>query len=292
MRDSSHSHGNIKDLSQNLDNIKAESFLSSMMESVSAVQFEFQGVFSRNYYNDIIYIDQETDTERDLLNINLSRDSIFHILPEGMFFREDELRKVQKEQNPEKFKAISEKIIREKMKLLAFFYPFDKTYFSLRFELEQILNELAQNKTSLLIDKLFDIYRIDDKNDLIRKIIPLLPLASEIRSNKMIWRDIFKNVFYPADIEMRIVEKQNDAGVMKQIVKTTILIEKLSNAEFKKLTKDVDVFARFFYEWFFPVDMGYAFKIKDKKERFVLGGDLTLDYNTQLSNESKQLNDI
>jgi len=28
--------------------------------------------------------------------------------------------------------------------------------------------------------------------------------------------------------------------------------------------------------------MGYEFKVKDKKERFVLGKEITLDYNTQL----------
>ena len=273
----------MKDLSQNHENIKAESFLSSMLDSLSGINLEFQGVFSRNYYNDIIYIDPETDSERNPLNINLSRDSIFHILPEGLFFRENELRKVQKEKNVEKFKALSEKIIREKLKLLAFFYPFDKTYFGLRFELERKLNELAENRTSLWMDELFDIFRIDDKNELIKKVIPLLPLASEIRSNPMIWRDIFKNIFYPADIDVRIAEKMNAAGMINRIVKTTIYIEKLSNPEFKKIKKDVDVFAHFFYEWFMPVDMGYVFKIKDIKEPFVLGGGMTLDYNTFLN---------
>ena len=272
----------MQDLSQNHENIKAESFLSSMLESLTGINLEFQGVFSRNYYNDIIFIDQDTYSGKSQLNINLSRDSIFHILPEGLFFREDVLKKVQKEKNAEKFKALSEKIIREKLKLLSFFYPFDKTYFSLRFELERKLNELMENKSSLIMDLLFDIYQIDEKNDFIRKIIPLLPLASEIRSNKMIWRDIFRNIFYPAEVDVRITGEMNVAGMMQRIVKTTIHIEKLSNREFKKIKKDVDVFARFFYEWFLPADMGYAFKVKDTKERFVLEGDMTLDYNTQL----------
>jgi len=274
---------NMKELSQNHENIKAESFLSSMLESLSAINLEFQGVFSRNYYNDIIYIDQDNYFGRDMLNVNLSRDSIFHILPEGLFFRENELRKVQKEKNPEKFKALSEKIIREKQKLLSFFYPFDKTYFGLRFELERQLNDLAENRTSVLMDELFGIYQIEEKNDFIRRLIPLLPLASEIRSNIMVWRDILKNIFYPADIDVRIADKQNEAGTMQRIVKTTIHIEKLSNREFKKIKKEVDVFAHFFYEWFLPADMGYAFKIKDTKERFVMGSEMTLDYNTQLN---------
>ncbi|MDR0795086.1 MAG: hypothetical protein LBE79_03405 [Tannerella sp.] len=271
----------MKDLSQNHENIKAESFLSSMMDDISAINLEFQGVFSRNYYNDIIYMDQDTGTSDDnLLNISLSRDSVFHILPEGLFFREDELRKVQKEKNVEKFKALSEKIIKEKQKLLDFFYPFDKTYFKLRFDLERKLNEIIENKTSLLMDELFDIFPVDEKNDFIKRIIPLLPLASEIRSNKMIWRDILKSVFYPAEVEIRIAEKPNTAGLMRGVVKANIYIEKLSNKEFKRVRKAIEPFARFFYEWFIPADMGCEFKVKDKKERFRPGNEMTLDYNT------------
>jgi len=274
------------DLSRTHDKIKAESFLTTLMESVSEANLEFNGVFSRNYVNDIISMEYEKVFDKMQLNIRLSRDSLFHILPEGLFFRENELRKVAQEKNEEKFKALEQKIIWEKQKLLSFFYPFDKTYFSLKFEMERKLNELAANRTSLLMDKLFAVFQIDEKNDLIRKLIPLLPLASEIRSNKVIWKGILKNIFYPAKIGIRISEKLNNDGIKRRIVKTTIHIEKLSNEEFMRLKKEVDIFARFFYEWFLPVDMGYEFKVKDVRQPFVLGESLTLDYNTQMRYET------
>jgi len=277
-------HDNIEDLSSNLGLIKAESFMTSMLESIEGINLEFQGVFSRNYYNDIFYIDHEKIMDKFQLNIKLSRDSLFHILPEGLFFRENELRKIAKEKNVEKFKALEEQIIREKKKILSFFYPFDKAYFGLRFELERKLNEFAENRTQIWIDKLFNIYGISDvKNNLIRRLLPLLPLASEIRSNRMIWKGILQSIFFPAGVDVRIAAKTNAEGIRRNIVKTTIHIEKLSNEEFISIQKDVETFARFFYEWFIPVDMGYEFKVKDVKERFVLGKDLTLDYNTQFN---------
>ena len=288
MRDSSPiNHDNIEDLSSNLDLIKAESFMTSMMESIEGINLEFQGVFSRNYYNDIFYIDHEKIMDKFQLNIKLSRDSLFHILPEGLFFRENELRKAAKEKNIEKFKALEEKIVREKKKILSFFYPFDKTYFGLRFELERKLNELAENRTQIWIDKIFNIYGINDvKNKLILRLLPLLPLASEIRSNKMIWKGVLQSIFFPAKVDVRIASKTDSANIRREIVKTTIHIEKLSNDEFMSIKEDVDTFAHFFYEWFIPVDMGYEFKVKDVKEIFVLGKDLTLDYNTQLGIEN------
>jgi hypothetical protein len=276
-------HEDIKDLTQNLDLIKAEAFLTSLMESIDGVNLEFQGVFSRNYYNDIFYMDQERVLDKLMLNIKLSRDSLFHILPEGLFFRENDLRKAAKEKNVEKFKALEEQIIREKQKILSFFYPFDKAYFGLRFELEQTLNECSENRTQIWIDKLLNVFGLNEvKNNLIRRIIPLLPLASEIRSNKLIWRDIIKSIFYPANVDVRIAEKLSPTGIKRNIVKTTIHIEKLTNEEFLSIKKEIDPFAHFFYEWFLPADMGYEFKVKDVKERFVMGKDLTLDYNTQL----------
>ena len=270
------------DLSNNQENMKAESYLSTLMESVSDACLEFHGVFSRNYVSDIISMDEEKIFDKMQLNIRLSRDSLFHILPEGLFFRENELREVAQEKNEEKFKALEEKIILEKQKILAFFYPFDKTYFGLKFELEKRVNELATNRTRLLLDELFKDFQIDEKNELIKKLIPLLPLASEIRSNKMIWKDIIQNIFFPARVDVRIAEKMNSEGIKRRIVKTTIHIEKLSNEEFMIYKKNIDVFAQFFYEWFIPVDMGYEFKVKDVKEQFVLGKPLTLDYNTYL----------
>ena len=270
------------DLSNNQENMKAESYLSTLMESVSDACLEFHGVFSRNYVSDIISMDEEKIFDKMQLNIRLSRDSLFHILPEGLFFRENELREVAQEKNEEKFKALEEKIILEKQKILAFFYPFDKTYFGLKFELEKRVNELATNRTRLLLDELFKDFQIDEKNELIKKLIPLLPLASEIRSNKMIWKDIIQNIFFPARVDVRIAEKLISEGVKRRIVKTTIHIEKLSNEEFMIYKKNIDVFAQFFYEWFIPVDMGYEFKVKDVKEQFVLGKPLTLDYNTYL----------
>ena len=270
----------MSDLLLSFENIKAEAFLASLKDSISEMGLEFQGVFSRNYHNDIIDCDVYTVSDTDKFDFWLSRDGLFHILPEGLFFEEDLLRKIDKEKNREKFKATSEKIKKEKEKIRLFFHPFDKTYFVLRFELEKKLNEIANNKTQLLINELFDIYKINSDNQLVNRIKPLLLIASEIRGNRMIMGDILKNLFFPAKVDIRIADKYISSGNTRKCFKVTIHIEKLSNKKYRSIKKDLDVFVQFFYEWFLPADMGYEFKIKDIKETFVLGKDLTLDYNT------------
>ena len=268
------------ELKISFDNIKAEAFLASLQDSISEMNIEFQGVFTRNFLNDIVDYETYKESETNKTDIRVSRDGLFHILPEGLFFDEELLRKIEKEKNREKFNAISEKIQKEKQKIMSFFHPFDKTYFALQFELEKRLNEIAKNKTQLLTGELFDIFNLDIDNKLIKRITPLLLIASEVRGNRMVMKDVLRNLFFPAKVDVRIADKQNASGIARKVFKATIHIEKLSNEKYKSIKNDLDVFAQFFYEWFLPADMGYEFKIKDIKETFVLGKQMTLDYNT------------
>jgi len=265
---------------QPVEHIKAESYISAFLDSCKDIIIEPQGVFSRNYENDIMSID--TDDYLNKLVLRLSRDSVFNILPESVFFVENKLREIGKKGDREKFKLEEERITKEKQKIKSFFQPFDNAYFKLRFELEQKLNSLSTNRTQLIIDELFDIYDLSSKNQLIQQLIPLIPIASEIRGNRNLLKDVLKVLFYPDEVEMFPLKRRMDSGVVRTILKINIYIEKLSAKQFRDLKKEADEFAAFFYEWFLPVDMGYELKVKDKNERFGLGKAMTLDYNTYL----------
>lgn len=267
-----------------IENIKAESYLTTFLDSCKDVNIELQGVFSRNYEDDIIAVDVDLETNKKWI-VSLSRDSLFHILPEGLFFVEYKLRELGKKNNPEKFKLEEERIQKEKKKIRLFFQPFDTTYFRLRFELEKKLNELAGNRSQFIFDKIFDVFPFDTEdtdNPLIRKILPLLLFSSEIRGNKYLLKDVLKSVFFPAKVDLFVVRKRHASGLRETVMKVNVYIKKLSAKQFMELKKEADVFARFFREWFVPVDNGFEFKIKDNSERFIFGKAMTLDYNTYI----------
>ena len=259
-----------------VERIKAETFLASFLDSCTDVNIEPQGVFSRNYNDDIISIDTDDFSGKNPV-LKLSRDGVFQILPESLFFVENKLREIGKRGDPEKFKQEEERIRLEKQKIKTFFQPFDSTYFKLRFELEKKLNSMATNRSQIIIDELLDDFGIDTKNALVRKTVPLIPIASEIRGNKNLLKDVLKNLFYPANIN--ILLKRSNHG---NILKIYINIENLSAEQFRNLKREAEEFSHFFYEWFLPVDMGYEFKIGDKNKRFILGKAMILDYNTYL----------
>ena len=271
----------MKNIPLPVEQVKAEAFLTSFMDSCSDVIVESQGVFSRNYNDDIVSIDSD-DNPGQKLTIQLSRDGLFHILPESLFFTENKLREIGKKGNTEKFKQEEERITKEKQKIKSFFQPFDMTYFKLRFELEKQLNQLAANRTQIIVDELFDIYQLNSKNPFIHKTISLIPIISEIRGNKQVLKNILKVLFYPSKVEMFLIKSQNASGQKRTLLKINLLIKKISSKQYTTLKKEIDEFAIFFYEWFLPVDMGIEVKIKDKDERFILGKAMTLDYNTYL----------
>jgi len=270
----------MRDIPCPIKHIKAESYLASFLDSCANVNIEPQGVFSRNYDDDVMTIEYGDEANHPLI-VQLSRDSLFHILPEGLFFIENNLRDIAKKNDTEKFKQEEERITKEKKKIRLFFQPFDTTYFRLRFDLEKTLNKLAENRTQLILDEIFDVFPLDTDNPHIRKIIPLLPIASEIRGNNYILKDVLKGVFFPAKVALYRIKKRKSGRLMNTL-KINIYIEKLPAVDFRNLQKEADIFAKFLYEWFLPVDCDYEFKIKDKSERFVLGKAMTLDYNTYL----------
>jgi hypothetical protein len=263
-------------LPQPPEHIKAEAFLSTFIRDEDDLDIEMSGVFSRNYNNDIIALDP-SDAKGETVTVRLSRDSVFHILPENLFFEENKLRKLAKEKKTEKVKMEEERIRLEKQKICLFFKPFDTAYFKLLLRLEKAVNNISESRTRLLLDQFFDVFDLKTDNPLTRKVIPFLPLASEIRGNKKLLKDLLQCLYFPASVELYTERKRRPSGVTETVMKIIIHIENLSAKEFMTLQNNTNDFAGFFYEWFLPVDMGYEFKIKDTKRRFVLGAPITLD---------------
>jgi len=81
----------------NLQEIKAETILSLKDLPDFLVQKENSGTFYRNYSPDLIEYDNFNNT------VTLSRDGVYNLLPEGLFFKEDEL-------NSKNFQDASDKI--------------------------------------------------------------------------------------------------------------------------------------------------------------------------------------
>jgi len=247
----------------NYHNINAETLIA-LLDKTDDLRIQPEGVFSRNYSEDIKKIEPDIDKT----TLTVARDGIYHLLPEGIFFKENELKDDGKKGND--FATSYDKIKKKKKDIFNFFQPFDTAFFYLTLELEKKLNQITDKGNRVFLPE------IENKkgNEKIDKIIPLIPFASKIKGNLSLLSDLLKN--------MLEVEKVEIVKINHLHTRFYIHIEGLTKNEFLDLDEEVAGFFDFFTYWFLPVEQKFDFRIKDKKQPFILGESLILDYNTHL----------
>lgn len=244
------------------EDIKAETIVSQLEIPQFAVRNK--GIFYRNYSDDLVSIKEENNFPL----IELSRDGIFHLLPEGLFFKENRL----KINDKHVLEQENDKIRNERAKIDQFFLPFETRYFQLSLELESRLNEIAEKRNHIVSDYLFEGVEIDTQNSYIQSLLPLLPYISDLRGNFELLRDLLQIIF-SAKVEFR----RNGLSLFLVIHK-----RKLQKGEYFSMDDELKHFFDFFTEWFLPIEVDFDFRIKDYDEKFTLGSPLLLDYNTHL----------
>jgi len=257
---------NINEISE-IKGIKAET-LVSLLNVHEDLFVKMKGIFSRNYSEDLLSVDNEIDRT----TIALARDGIFHLLPQGLFFKEN-LLSGNKKSHFEFDKELRE-LKRQQKEALSFFQPFDTAFFKLTLEFEHLLNDFAKTGNNPLIDSFLDIPEKETTNKYLAKIIELLPFANQMRGNIPLLIDILKDIFSAAKIEVKKTEPLFSLFI--------IHIEGLKKEEYLNMDKEMKPCFDFICQWFLPVEHHYDYRIKDYKKPFKLEDSLILDYNTHL----------
>ena len=250
----------------NTEAIKAETLLSlyNIKENVNVCM---EGIFSRNYSEDIVHIEHDADS----VNVALSRNGLFHLLPEGLFFDEKMLQNVEKRGLDFTSKYVEFK--KQKKEIEAFFQPFDTAYFKLSLELEHKLNHVTEMGNDFFMEFL-DNSENEPSNEYIAALQKLLPFASRLKGNITLLVDILKNVLSVEKIKIRETA----------LFSTRFIIYKdgLTKAEYHAMDHDVRQLFVFLRHWFLPVEREFDYRIKSNPQPFILKESLILDYNTYL----------
>ena len=244
------------------EEIKAETIVSQL--GLQGFNVRNSGIFSRNYSDDLISVKEENNA----ILLDLSRDGIFHLLPEGLFFGENRLKINDKHVLDKE----NEKVREEKRKIELFFQPFETKYFQLSLELESQINEIAKKGNCVFTNSLFEEMEINTENRYIRKLLLLFPYLSELKGNLDLLKDLLKIIF-STKVEIR----KNGLSLFFVIHRHSLV-----KNEYFPMDDEITDFFAFFTEWFLPVEANVDFRIKDYKETFTLGRQLLLDYNTHL----------
>lgn len=253
--------------------LKAETWINTYFPEIRSVRVGTKGIFYSNYCEDLLEVEPPN---KDAIRISLSRDGLFHLLPEALFVDENHLRDPKQKHKP---------FTPEKEQILNFFVPFDSEYFQVTLGLDKEVQHLETEMVDELLKSLYDIDIQEIQSPTIKKALPLLLQVSEIRGDYALIENLMAAITgFDTEIEQVFRSHPDSSGGEQEISVARIVfnIPSLTQSEYAVLYQELDEFVQFVSEWFFPAEQAFEYAIKEKGHPFVLDGTLTLDYNTYL----------
>ena len=253
----------LKDIEQ--QELKAEMLLSTYYPEVGEWNARYGSFFSRNYSGDLRSVHEETNT------VELSRNGLYELIPEKLFFNEEELRFLESRDLAFKLSEVYE----EEKNIKAYFEPFDSYFFNQSLRLQKIGTHMLDNKTKLLLKLFFD-YDIDaEENPFVKMLAPLLTHVADIRADIDLLSKILSTIL-DCKVEYRILSPDKMLFIVNKL--------QLTSKEYAQFMKDLKPLFHFVQYWFMPMEMECDYRVKDFEQRFILSDEraLVLDYNTQI----------
>lgn len=259
-------------INQNLSEISAEALVNYLYPELEGQwKVENSGTFYRNYNRDVLSYDEETK------EIQVARDGFLKLLPQGMLFRDNTLKKGERNRN-----------IREqnrKMRLLKdFFQPFDTYAFRNRLAVERQISELLSDKLNYLLRTYFHYDLEAEQNPYIKEIAPMLPFIHTLRGDIHLVSRMLSSLFECEVIMKRGRYSQTDnTRYWIPSVQFELIIENLTAEEYCQMSEDLVGLTAFLQEWFLPFDLKSIIRIKWHGEKPETSEALVLDYNAELN---------
>ena len=250
--------------------IKAETWITVNHPSVEEWLARYKGIFSRNYSGDFRSCDTENNT------IELSRDGLYEILPNMLFFTGNELLG----KDAADFKWTERVLIQRKERIKNVMMPFDSFYFNDSISLEKALNGVVDNKTLIVLETLTGIDFSKETNTYIRKMAPCILQAAKVRGDyRFLCRMMTCVLGYQTHYQLKTDR-----------VRFIVNRPNLSHSAFLSYLEELKPFFQFVEEWFVPFEMQCEYKVRDygRDNRFEGPNKLMLDYNATLGNHPRK----
>lgn len=268
-----HKDQGMTSIQDNIHEIRAEVLLNylypEMMERWVA---NCKGTFYRNYSEDIMRINEESGW------VNLSRNGMLKLLPQGLITTERELK-------GKDFKGKYEELRRRRGRLEDMLRPFDTRMLRRGLKEEARLAELLENRLDTFLKTYFHIDRSAEKNIYIRQMMALLPMVSRRRGDIRTLCDVLQVLLgHRVTMQTGIYNWSEHRRDAQPMVEYRVWMPSLANEEYNEIQKQVEQLQQFLQEWFIPFDTKCLIELKCNRPAS-LGMGLTLNYNTRTDEE-------
>ena len=250
--------------------IKAETWIAVNHPSVEEWRAWYKGIFSRNYSGDLRSCDHETNT------VELSRDGLFELLPQTMFFTGNEL--IGKEDSD--IKLIEHVLKQRRERIKNVMLPLDSIYFNQSLAIETTVNNNLSDRTAILLKTLTGNDFSQEANPYIKKMAHVILQAAKVRGD---YRFLCRMMTC-------ILGFKTEYRLKTDRVRFIVNRPNLSQTALYSYIEELKPFFNFLEEWFVPFEMQCEFKVRDyERDDHIEGPNkLMLDYNATLGNKPRK----
>lgn len=247
--------------------IKAETWVAAHYPSQREWIAHHKGIFTRNYADDMRSCDPQTTV------VELSRDGLYEILPNKLFFNGTELQGINQSDFEWTHRVLKQRV--ERIKTV--FLPFDTSFFNHSLALEQELNAYLADKINVLLKAFIGEDYSNDRNGYIRRMAPMVLQAAHLRGKYAVLCKIITCVLGSST---HYIKKGNR-------IRFVVNRPNLERKAFLNYLEELKPFFQWVEEWFIPFDFQCEFKVRDygRDDRFTGPNKLLLDYNATLGNQ-------
>ncbi|MDO6759142.1 hypothetical protein Q4566_02935 [Tamlana sp. 2_MG-2023] len=280
------------ELSQIFQNLRAEVFVTEI-EAKSSVQADdivtsYQSTFNRSYRRDIIDVKLVSNKKREeRLQLNLARNGIYDLLPEGVFH------KANQSGNAGTFTSKRKQQKKEEEDARLLFSPIENELFRQRVDIEKKEKSIVREFRNLDDEFLMDFWKIDKSIPKVfaAKLIRLLPYAHQISGDleltflslkKIIDVEVgYKKTFETREVVLEtssenrlgvnFITKQDTLKIQQPVLHVTIQPDKKSEVDQFLGKNGLLDFVTIFYKFFIPMEYHIKTEIEVNKEgEFIL----------------------
>lgn len=220
-----------------------------------------RGTFYRNYNRDSMDIDLQQN------NVQLARDGLMRLLPEGIFSNERSKQKESREQ--EKWRL---QLVREA------FMPLDTFTFRTDLKLEHEVDEILMDGWDFVVRKVFGYSTANTE------IAGLLPLIRNRKGDLQFIQALLATLCQ-CHVTMDFSHRYSHSDSTRRwvpLARYELLIPDLSAQEYLTLNDKLQPLRDFIQEWLVPFDVKCDIVIKHHGQEQEPGEKLILDYNSEL----------
>lgn len=265
-------------ISGDMDNTLGELLIVSSGNDYKEYVSRYRGHFFSGYTDDLQDVKAAADERTKALEF--SRDGMLRTLPEALFFDEEFLRDAS---DKDDFKEKSFDISQQREQLEVYFEAFDTILERRIIELHSEVDSIESDKEAFVIKSLFDIDIHRIRNASVRKLARLLLDGDKVKGNIDLIVFFVRSIIGTPTSCRKASRVLNDVKSLYYIeLQFIIYIDNLTSEQYREKMREYEEFFWYLEQWFLPYDCEVDFCIKDLHQLFILGNQMTLDYNTRL----------